>query len=114
MEVDGEPGVPVELMLDSLPGRDVRESSGTRRAGRNDRDPDRLVHARRRRCGFGGRSRDRHADTAEYLVSGRRRVAGVRVASQLGMRGKAKLYTGWQPLGRRVFRFVTRTFHFEF
>jgi putative peptide zinc metalloprotease protein len=32
---------------------------------------------------------------------------------QLGMRGKAKVYTGWQPLGRRVYRFITRTFHFE-
>ena len=34
-------------------------------------------------------------------------------ALQLGMRGKAKLYTGWQPLGRRAYRFLTRTFHFE-
>jgi hypothetical protein len=32
---------------------------------------------------------------------------------QLGMRGKAKLYTGWQPLSRRLYRFLTRTFHFE-
>jgi hypothetical protein len=23
------------------------------------------------------------------------------------------VYTGWQPLGRRVYRFITRTFHFE-
>lgn len=32
---------------------------------------------------------------------------------QLGMRGKARIYTGWQPLARRVYRFITRTFHFE-
>ena len=32
---------------------------------------------------------------------------------QLGMRGKAKIYTGWQPLRHRLFRFITRTFHFE-
>ena len=36
-------------------------------------------------------------------------LAGVRV----GMRGRAKVYTGWQPLGWRLYRFVARTFHFE-
>lgn len=30
-----------------------------------------------------------------------------------GMRGRAKIYTGWQPLGRRIYRYVARTFHFE-
>ena len=35
------------------------------------------------------------------------------VSLQLGMRGKAKLYTGWQPLGRRLYRLLTRTFHFS-
>ncbi len=37
------------------------------------------------------------------------RVEGVRV----GMRGRAKVYTGWQPLGWRLYRFAARTFHFE-
>ena len=32
---------------------------------------------------------------------------------QVGMRGRAKIYTGWQPLGRRLYRFAARTFHFE-
>ena len=36
-------------------------------------------------------------------------LSGVRV----GMRGRAKIYTGWQPLGWRLYRFVARTFHFE-
>ncbi len=36
-------------------------------------------------------------------------LAGVRV----GMRGRAKVYTGWRPLGWRLYRFVARTFHFE-
>jgi putative peptide zinc metalloprotease protein len=34
-------------------------------------------------------------------------------ALQIGMRGQAKIYTGWQPLGSRLYRFVARTFHFE-
>lgn len=32
---------------------------------------------------------------------------------QTGLRGKAKVYTGWQPLGKRLYRYVARTFHFE-
>ena len=32
---------------------------------------------------------------------------------RLGLRGNAKIYTGWQPLGRRMYRMLVRTFHFE-
>jgi putative peptide zinc metalloprotease protein len=32
---------------------------------------------------------------------------------QIGMQGQARIYTGWQPLGRRLFRFVSKTFHFD-
>jgi putative peptide zinc metalloprotease protein len=32
---------------------------------------------------------------------------------QVGMQGQAKVYTGWQPLGRRLYRYVTKTFHFD-
>ena len=32
---------------------------------------------------------------------------------EIGMRGRAKIYTSWRPLGWRIYRFVTRTFHFE-
>ncbi len=32
---------------------------------------------------------------------------------QVGLRGRAKIYTGWQPLGRRLYRVLARTFHFE-
>lgn len=32
---------------------------------------------------------------------------------RVGMRGRAKIYTGWQPLGWRIYRFAARTFHFE-
>ncbi len=32
---------------------------------------------------------------------------------QIGMRGRAKIYTGWQPLGTRLYRYAARTFHFE-
>jgi putative peptide zinc metalloprotease protein len=30
-----------------------------------------------------------------------------------GLRGRAKIYTRWQSLGKRVYRYVARTFHFE-
>lgn len=32
---------------------------------------------------------------------------------KVGMRGQAKIYTGWQPLGRRLYRLAARTFHFD-
>ncbi len=31
----------------------------------------------------------------------------------IGMRGNAKVYTGWQPLGRSLWRYVARTFNFD-
>lgn len=30
-----------------------------------------------------------------------------------GMKGRAQIYTQWQSMGQRAFRFVARTFHFE-
>lgn len=30
-----------------------------------------------------------------------------------GLRGRAKVYPGWQPLSTRFFRFMAKTFHFE-
>lgn len=35
-------------------------------------------------------------------------------ALRVGLRGKAKIYTGWMPLGARLKRFLSRTFHFDF
>ena len=32
---------------------------------------------------------------------------------QVGMQGQARIYTGWQPLGRRLYRFLAKTFHFD-
>ena len=32
---------------------------------------------------------------------------------QVGMQGQARIYTGWQPLGRRLYRFLSKTFHFD-
>ena len=32
---------------------------------------------------------------------------------QLGMRGRAKVYTGYQPLGRSIWRYLARLLHFE-
>ncbi len=31
---------------------------------------------------------------------------------KLGMRGRAKIYVQWQPLGTRMWRYISRTFHF--
>jgi len=32
---------------------------------------------------------------------------------QTGMQGQARIYTGWQPLGRRLYRYCAKTFHFD-
>lgn len=32
---------------------------------------------------------------------------------QVGMQGQGRIYTGWQPLGRRLYRYLTKTFHFD-
>lgn len=34
-------------------------------------------------------------------------------ALQVGMQGQGRIYTGWQPLGRRLYRYLTKTFHFD-
>ena len=31
----------------------------------------------------------------------------------VGNRGTARIYTGWQSLGQRLYRYVIRTFHFS-
>jgi hypothetical protein len=32
---------------------------------------------------------------------------------QAGMQGQARIYTGWQPLFRRIYRYCAKTFHFD-
>lgn len=32
---------------------------------------------------------------------------------QVGMQGQARIYTGWQPISKRVYRYVAKTFHFD-
>jgi putative peptide zinc metalloprotease protein len=32
---------------------------------------------------------------------------------RVGLTGKAKIYTGWQSLYERAFRYIARTFHFD-
>jgi len=32
---------------------------------------------------------------------------------RVGLTGRAKVYTGWQPLGSRLYRYLARTFHFD-
>jgi putative peptide zinc metalloprotease protein len=110
---DGEPGVPVVLMLDSLPGLNLETEVERVALAEMVETPLSLsTHA--------GGDVDSVADTRtgvpRPLSTSYPAIASLPDtggAVQLGMRGKAKLYTGWQPLGRRLYRFVTRTFHFE-
>ncbi|MHB0955703.1 MAG: hemolysin D [Pirellulaceae bacterium] len=112
-ERDNKPRVPVTLMLDSLPGRTF------------DSEIEQIALAELKETPLGlstlaGGDVDSVAD-AETGVPRPLSTSYPAIASlpevgselQLGMRGKAKLYTGWQPLGRRLYRFLTRTFHFE-
>jgi len=32
---------------------------------------------------------------------------------QIGMQGQGRIYTGWQPIARRLYRYVAKTFHFD-
>jgi putative peptide zinc metalloprotease protein len=32
---------------------------------------------------------------------------------RVGLTGQARVYTGWQPLGRRLYRYLARTFRFD-
>jgi putative peptide zinc metalloprotease protein len=108
-----QPGVPVVLMLDSLPGKTFESEIEQIPLAELKETPLGLsTHA--------GGDVDSVADpqtgmprpvSTSYLA-----IAGLPDTQgnlQLGMRGKAKLYTGWQPLSRRLYRFVKRTFHFE-
>ncbi len=110
---DGQGDVPVELMLDSLPGRTF------------DSRIERVALAKLTETPLGlstlaGGDVDSVADPQtgmpKPLSTSYPAVAELPPTggdSQLGMRGKARIYTGWQPLGRRLYRFVARTFHFE-
>jgi putative peptide zinc metalloprotease protein len=112
-ERDNKPGVPVTLMLDSLPGRSY------------DTEIEQVALAALKETPIGlstlaGGDVDSVADPEtgmpRPLSTSYPAIASlpdVGSELQLGMRGKAKLYTGWQPLGRRLYRFLTRTFHFE-
>jgi putative peptide zinc metalloprotease protein len=40
-------------------------------------------------------------------------LVDVPVRLQTGLQGQARIYTGWQPLGRRIYRYCAKTFHFD-
>jgi len=110
---NGEPGVPVKLMLDSLPSV-VLETDIERIALAE------LTHTPVGLSTHAGGDVDSEIDqetgmpkplsTSYPAIAPLPEDAG---NVQLGMRGKAKLYTGWQPLASRLYRFLSRTFHFE-
>jgi putative peptide zinc metalloprotease protein len=107
------PGVPIVLALDSLPGKTF------------DSEIEQIPLAELKETPLGlsthaGGDVDSVADpqtgvprplSTSYPAIARLPDTGSQL--QLGMRGKAKLYTGWQPLSHRLYRFLTRTFHFE-
>jgi len=110
---DGLPGVPVVLMLDSLPGRSFEtEIEQVATAELKETPLGLSTHA----GGDVDSVADPETGVPRPLSTSYPAIAALpEVGSelQLGMRGKAKLYTGWQPLSRRLYRFLTRTFHFE-
>jgi putative peptide zinc metalloprotease protein len=109
---DGQSRVPVDLMLDSLPGKVFHSELERVALAEMTETPLALAsHA--------GGDVDTVADqsgvprplSTSYPAGAELPVTDGSL--QLGMRGKAKLYTGWQPLGRRLYRLITRTFHFS-
>lgn len=40
-------------------------------------------------------------------------LSGSAGAVQVGMQGQARIYTGWQPISSRVYRYAAKTFHFD-
>jgi putative peptide zinc metalloprotease protein len=109
---DGKPRVPVDLMLDSLPGQVFHSELERVALAEMTETPLALAsHA--------GGDVDTVADQSGVprpLSTSYPAIAELPITDgslQLGMRGKAKLYTGWQPLGRRFYRLLTRTFHFS-
>jgi hypothetical protein len=109
---ENKPGVAVDLMLDSLPGRVF--PSQLERIALAEMTETPLALASQ-----AGGDVDTVADqsgVARPLSTAYPAVAELPITDgsvQVGMRGKAKLYTGWQPLGRRFYRLLTRTFHFS-
>lgn len=105
-------GVPVTLMLDSLPGKSFESEIESVALAKMEETPLGLST-------MAGGDVDSVTDpqtgvprplSTSYPAIARLPNAG---ELQLGMRGKAKVYVQWQSLGARVYRFVKRTFHFE-
>ncbi|MFO7907604.1 MAG: hemolysin D [Pirellulaceae bacterium] len=109
-----QPPVPIDLMLDSLPGEVFHSELERIALAELTKTPLGLsTHA----GGDVDSKVDQESGMPEPLSTSYPAIAKLPEEDvgnvQLGMRGKAKLYTGWQPLAPRVYRFLTRTFHFE-
>ncbi|MBN2474170.1 MAG: hemolysin D [Pirellulales bacterium] len=48
-----------------------------------------------------------------YKIVEIRRLDDANQLLQIGLRGRAKIHTQWQPLGKRLWRFVSHTFNFK-
>lgn len=109
----GQSPVPIELMLDSLPGEVLHSELERIALAELTQTPLGLsTHA----GGDVDSKVDQESGMPEPLSTSYPAIAELPEDIgnvQLGMRGKAKLYTGWQPLASRLYRFLSRTFHFE-
>ncbi len=106
-------GQEVEILLDAYSGKSIKTKIDSIAD-----EP--LREAPQSLSSQGGGQLDTYTDRTGKLrplhtsYPARARLAkGEHQAVQVGMRGRAKVYTGWQPLGNRLYRYAVRTFHFE-
>jgi putative peptide zinc metalloprotease protein len=110
---DQKPGVPTAMMLDAVPGK-TYESQVTQVA--LDKLKETPLGLATHAGGDLDSVADRETGVPRPLSTSYPAIAVLPDTEgklQLGMRGKAKVYTGWQPLGWRLYRFLTSTFHFK-
>jgi multidrug efflux pump subunit AcrA (membrane-fusion protein) len=106
-------GVPVTLMLDSLPGQSFESQIETVTLAKLEETP---LGLSTMAGGDVDSVMDQETGVPRPLSTSYPAIATLPEVDrelQLGMRGKAKIYVQWQSLGARTYRFVKRTFHFE-
>jgi putative peptide zinc metalloprotease protein len=107
-----QPGQDVVVQLDSQPWRTI--SSELKEVSRVEME----ASPRRLSVHEGGelatRSDERGVQrTLHASYQGRVPLSDVGLDVPLGATGRAKIFTGWRPLGVRLWRFLEQTFHFE-
>ncbi|NLF68755.1 MAG: biotin/lipoyl-binding protein [Candidatus Anammoximicrobium sp.] len=115
MGVDSQGRPKVKLQLDAFPGRTLHShveqvarvelkamsaSLSSQAGGRVETKMDRSGVSRPLSTSYQARVPLDDQDALQGLISN-------------GMRGRAQIYTRWQSLGARLYRYLSRTFHFE-